>query len=76
MNKADVKVFFDLYFNTSGEQYLANRYVQLEKKGFKPEEIELEKIIKLRVTGVDSAFHEMNRVMLYKLMKLKDSVPD
>jgi hypothetical protein len=76
MNKSDVKIFFDLYLHESGETYKANRYVCLERAGFKPEEEELKKIIKQRVEGVDSAFHEMNRRMLARLMRLKDEVND
>jgi hypothetical protein len=72
MKKADVKEFFDLYFLTSGQVYASNRYVSIEKAGFKPEEEELKKIIKQRIEGVDSIMHEMNRVMLYKLINLKD----
>jgi len=72
MNKADVQVFFDLYFKTSGEVYRGNRYVILKRNGFKPDEEKQRKIVEQRVEGVDSAFHEMNRVMLYKLLKMKD----
>lgn len=73
MTKSDVRKFFDLYFRTSDEVYLSNRYISIEKRGFKPEGDELKKIIKQRVEGVDSAFHEMNRVMLSRL-KLMDEV--
>jgi hypothetical protein len=76
MKKADVQVLWDLYFKTSEEAYKTNRYVVLDKKGFKPEETELKKIIKQRVEGVDSLCHEMNRLMLSKLMGLRDKAEE
>ena len=72
MKKTDVQIFFDLYLRTMDEVYLSNRYVVLEKRGFKLNEAELKNIIHQRVEGVDSMAHEMNRVLLSKLLKMKE----
>lgn len=72
MTKQEAQKVFYWYFAMSSEAYLSNRYVMIEKKGFKPEEVELQKVIKQRVEGVDSLYHEMNRRALGWLIKLKD----
>jgi hypothetical protein len=76
MKKSEVKKIYDEFFQLSGRVYAANRYVALERKGFKPEEAELQRIIKQRVEGVDSAFHEINRYVMGWLLKLKDDAEE